>query len=78
MTVTAAQSSSHFATTLLYLIKGRNNNKVYSNTSVLVYNAFLSTRYNTYININIYGNYKALKYFYKYIYKGPNYTTLYL
>ena len=38
------------------------------------YNLYLSYKYYTYINIKIYASMQAIKYIYKYIYKGSNYT----
>ena len=40
------------------------------------YNAYFSTRFNTHINIKSYTGYCAVKYAFKYIYKGPNYATI--
>jgi len=36
------------------------------------YNPYLSLRYNAYINVKITGSISAVKYIYKYVYKGSN------
>ena len=46
------------------------------NTQVVLYNLWLLYKYNTYINIKIYTSIQAIKYIYKYIYKGTNYAIL--
>ena len=43
-----------------------------NNQHIIPYNLYLSRRYNAYINIKICSGIKAIKYIYKYIYKGTN------
>jgi hypothetical protein len=56
--------------------------KVYSykvrlnNYYIILYNPYLSRKYTIYINIELYNSIKAIKYIYKYIYKGTNRVTL--
>ncbi|XP_020275831.1 uncharacterized protein LOC109850265 [Asparagus officinalis] len=45
-------------------------NKILNNQWVVPYNPYLLTRYNCHINIEICSGIKAVKYLYKYIYKG--------
>ena len=40
------------------------------------YNTYFSTHFNVYINIESCAGYYTVKYIFKYIYKGPNYTTI--
>ncbi|OCK92851.1 uncharacterized protein K441DRAFT_568471, partial [Cenococcum geophilum 1.58] len=40
------------------------------------YNAYFLTRFNAHINLESYIGYCAIKYMFKYTYKGPNYTTI--
>ena len=42
------------------------------NTWVVPYNPWLLLKYNCHINVEICCNIKSVKYFYKYVYKGPN------
>ena len=49
---------------------------IYSSRDIAPYNAYFSTRFNAYINVESYIGYYAIKYAFKYIYKGPNYTTI--
>ena len=46
------------------------------NSQVVLYNLQLLYKYNTYINIKICTSMQAIKYIYKYIYKGTNYAIL--
>jgi hypothetical protein len=43
-----------------------------NNCWVVPYNPYLSKRYNAHINVELCGSIKAIKYLYKYFYKGPN------
>ena len=43
---------------------------------MVLYNPFLSRKFYTYINVEIYASIKAIKYIYKYIYKGNDLTTI--
>jgi len=43
-----------------------------NNCWVVPYNAYLLKRYNAHINVELSGSIKAIKYLYKYIYKGPD------
>ena len=38
----------------------------------MFYNLYLSTKYNAYINVEIYINVKICQYIFKYVYKGNN------
>ena len=49
---------------------------ILDNRWVVPYNPYLSRKYRVYINIEIYITIKAVKYIYKYIYKGPDKVTL--
>ena len=42
------------------------------NTWVVPYNPWLLLKYNCHINVEICCSIKSVKYFYKYVYKGPN------
>ena len=48
------------------------------NRWIIPYSPYLTTKYYTHINVEIYTSIKAVKYIYKYIYKGSNCTTLQL
>jgi hypothetical protein len=43
---------------------------------VVPYNPYLTRRYKAHINVEICSSIKAIKYLYKYIYKGPDRTTM--
>jgi hypothetical protein len=43
-----------------------------NNCWVVPYNPYLSKRYKAHINVELCGSLKAMKYLYKYCYKGPN------
>ena len=43
-----------------------------NNCWVVPYSPYLSKRYNTYINVELCSSLKAMKYLYKYFYKGPD------
>jgi hypothetical protein len=43
-----------------------------NNCWVVPYNPYLSKRYNAHINVELCGSLKAVKYLYKYVYKGPD------
>ena len=45
---------------------------------IILYSLYLTAKYCVYINIKIYAFIKAVKYIYKYIYKGSDCTTLWL
>ena len=53
-----------------------NQSYIYSSRDIAPYNAYFLTRFNAYINIKSYIGYCAIKYVFKYIYKGPNYATI--
>ena len=42
----------------------------------MLYNSYLSIKYNAYINIEIYANVKACKYIFKYVYKESDWVSL--
>ena len=42
------------------------------NRYVVLYNPYLSKKYNAHINVEIYSSMKSCKYLYKYVYKGPD------
>jgi ATP-dependent DNA helicase PIF1 len=44
----------------------------YTNEWVVPYNPFLSKKFNCHINVEICSSIKAIKYLYKYVYKGPD------
>jgi hypothetical protein len=44
----------------------------YTNEWVVPYNPFLSKKYNCHINVEVCSSIKAIKYLYKYVYKGPD------
>jgi hypothetical protein len=45
------------------------------NRSIVSYNFHLVTKYHTHINVEICSSISAVKYLYKYVYKGPNRAT---
>ena len=45
-------------------------NNLIDNKWVVPYNPYISTKYNAHINVEICSTIKAVKYLYKYIYKG--------
>jgi hypothetical protein len=49
---------------------------MYDNRWIVSYNPYLIRRYKTYINVEICITVQAVKYIYKYIYKGRNRVTL--
>ena len=49
---------------------------IYNSKDVVSYNAYFLTHFNAHINVKSYVRYCAIKYTFKYIYKGPNYTTI--
>jgi len=50
----------------------------YDNRWVIPYNPFLTKRYNCHINVEICSSIQAVKYLYKYVYKGPDRANLLL
>lgn len=46
------------------------------NCWLVPYNPYLATKYNTYINVEICSGIKAVKYVYKYVYKGADMVSL--
>ena len=48
----------------------------YTNRDVIPYNPYLSAKYNCHINVEITNSIVAVKYLYKYIYKGPDRTCM--
>jgi hypothetical protein len=44
----------------------------YTNEWVVPYNPYLSKKYNCHINVEVCSSIKAIKYLYKYVYKGPD------
>ena len=46
------------------------------NTWVVPYNPYLSGKYKAHINVEVCGSVQAIKYINKYIYKGPDRTTV--
>nr|CDJ95688.1 Protein of unknown function DUF889 domain containing protein [Haemonchus contortus] len=50
--------------------------KILDNRSVVPYNRYLALRYNGHLNVEICGMIQAVKYMYKYVYKGPDRATL--
>jgi hypothetical protein len=41
---------------------------------VVPHNVYLSTKYNAHINVEVYNNIRAVKYLFKYIYKGHDHA----
>nr|CDJ90379.1 uncharacterized protein LOC100903664 [Haemonchus contortus] len=52
--------------------------KVLDNRSVVPYNRYLALRYNGHLNVEICGMIQAVKYMYKYVYKGPDRAALHM
>ncbi|KAK6020980.1 hypothetical protein OSTOST_13359, partial [Ostertagia ostertagi] len=52
--------------------------KVLDNRSVVPYNKYLALRYNGHLNVEICGMVQAVKYMYKYVYKGPDRAALHM
>ena len=52
------------------------NGILLDNRHVVPYNPCLSTKYNAHINVEICSSIKSCKYLYKYVYKGPDMTSL--
>jgi hypothetical protein len=50
--------------------------QTFDNRHVVPYNAYLSARYDCHINVEICASVKAIKYIYKYIYKGHDCATI--
>ena len=46
------------------------------NRYVVPYNPYLSIKYNAHINVEICSSIKCCKYLYKYVYKGPDMTSI--
>ncbi len=46
------------------------------NRWVVPHNVYLSIKYNAHINVEVYNNIRAIKYLFKYIYKGHDHTTV--
>jgi hypothetical protein len=46
------------------------------NRWVVPHNVYLSTKYNAYINVEVYNNIRAIKYLFKYLYKGHDCGTI--
>jgi len=46
------------------------------NRWVVSHNVYLSTKYNAYINVEVYNNIRAIKYLFKYVYKGHDCGTI--
>lgn len=51
-------------------------NQLISNEDVVPYNPYLIVRFNCHINIEICVSIKGVKYLYKYLYKGPDTSTM--
>ena len=45
---------------------------------MILYNFFLSIKYDAYINVKIYTNIKVYKYIFKYVYKNSDRVSLYI
>ncbi|OWY96503.1 Helitron helicase [Phytophthora megakarya] len=56
--------------------KGKVWNNATVNQGVVPYNPFLSQKYNCHVNVEICATNKAIKYIYKYVYKGSDMTTI--
>ncbi|KAK9274459.1 hypothetical protein L1049_021706 [Liquidambar formosana] len=56
----------------------RVRNQMLDNRWVVPYNLYLLTRYNCHINVEICSGLKAVKYLYKYIYKGHDKITIFI
>ncbi|PIO56434.1 hypothetical protein TELCIR_22167, partial [Teladorsagia circumcincta] len=51
---------------------------ILDNRSVVPYNRYLALRYNAHLNVEICGMIHAVKYMYKYVYKGPDRAALHM
>ena len=62
----------------LYTINFRKNKKVYplSDEFVVPYNPYLLSKYNCHINVEVCNSIKAIKYLFKYIYKGNDHAVI--
>ncbi|POM57693.1 LOW QUALITY PROTEIN: Helitron helicase-like protein, partial [Phytophthora palmivora] len=57
-------------------LKGKACDNATINQWIVPYNAFLSQKYNCHINVEVCATNKAIKYIYKYVYKGSDMTTI--
>jgi hypothetical protein len=46
------------------------------NRWVVLHNVYLSTKYDAHINVEVYNNIRAVKYLFKYVYKGHDCVTV--
>jgi hypothetical protein len=49
--------------------------RVVDNRWIVLYNLHLATKYHVHINMEICSSISAVKYLYKYVYKGPDHAT---
>lgn len=70
--VDGSQSSINFFTKRIWLPNGTYTNYIYTNEWIVPYNSYLSKHFNCHMNVKVCSSIKAVKYIYKYIYKGGN------
>ena len=74
----AEQRCSHLAYTTSTHITPTHpiNTHTHTHSWVVPHNVFLATKYNCHINVEVVSSIKAVKYLYKYVYKGPDRCTI--
>ena len=62
----------------IYILGGNSAIINLNNRQIVLYNPYFSANYRAYINVKVYTSIQAVKYIYKYIYKGTNQITIQL
>ena len=61
---------------ITYTQPTKTHTHTHTNSWVVPHNVFLATKYNCHINVEVVSSIKAVKYLYKYVYKGPDRCTV--